>query len=420
MDIPIKKKHPLVRYRYYLIGGIVFLGFVLYVVITGIGPRRLRYSEERLEIIEVKQGKFMEYMDVEGIVQPRQTVKLNIQESGTVERIVADEGNMLKQGDTILILNNPDLVRTIDDERDELEKRRITHEEKKIEMERKSSQLKRQTIETNYNLDRLSKQYYLDREEFQIGIKSKAQLELASDEFTFRQKNAELLLAELKQDSLTNDIQTELLRSDLMREEKRFARSRERLDNLAVKAPIAGQLSFVSVISGERVSAGSSIGEIKVVDQFKIHTKVSEFYIDRITLGLPATVIYQDKRYPLKITKVNPEVKERQFDVDLVFIDGQPDNIRIGKNYRIQIELGQPEDALVIPKGNFFQSTGGQWIFILGSGGAKAVKTPISIGRQNPQQYEILNGLKHGDRVIITGYDNFGDAEEIILNGYDK
>ena len=262
----------------------------------------------------------------------------------------------------------------------------------------------------------MSKQYYLDQEEFQIGIKSKAQLELASDEFAFKQKNAALLLEELKQDSLTNDIQIELMKNDLMREEKKFLRNQERLASLAIRAPISGQLSFINVISGERVSIGNSIGEIKVVDQFKIHTKISEYYIDRITVGLPATVYYLDKKYPLRITKINPEVKDRQFDVDLVFIDEQPDNIRIGKNYRIQIALGQPEDALVIPKGNFFQSTGGQWIFILNSAGKKAIKTAISIGRQNPQQYEIANGLKSGDRVIINGYDNFGDAQEIILN----
>jgi multidrug efflux pump subunit AcrA (membrane-fusion protein) len=170
------------------------------------------------------------------------------------------------------------------------------------------------------------------------------------------------------------------------------------------------------VIWGERVSAGSSIGMLKIIDQFKINTRISEYYIDRIAIGLPATVVYQDKKYPLKITKVNPEVKDRQFEVDLVFTEEQPDNIRIGKNYRIQIELGQPEDALVIPKGNFFQTTGGQWIFKLNSSGNKAVKTPVSIGRQNPQQYEILDGLNPGDRVIVTGYGNFGDAEEVVLN----
>ena len=416
MDIPIKKKHPLVRYRYYIIGGVVFLAFVMYVIISGMGPRRLRFSEEKLEITEVRHGKFMEYVDVEGIVQPIQTIKLNSYESGTVERLVADAGSMLKQGDVILILRNPELVRTIEDEKDELEKRRISFQEKKLEMERRSSQLKRQTMETIYKFDRLSKQFRLDQEEFQIGIKSKAQLELASDEYQFNQKNVALLLTELQHDSLSNVIQTELLKNDLQREEKRFTRSQERLDNLTVRAPISGQLSFVSVIWGERVGAGSSIGEIKVIDQFKIQARLSEYYIDRIAIGLPATVIDRDKKFPLRITKINPEIRDRQFEVDLVFADEIPENTRIGKNYRIQIELGQAEDAFVIPKGNFFQTTGGQWIFKLNSSGNKALKTPISIGRQNPQQYEILNGLTPGDRIIITGYDNFGDAEEVILN----
>jgi HlyD family secretion protein len=323
---------------------------------------------------------------------------------------------MLEQGDIILVLTNPDLNRTIDDESDELEKQRFTYQEKKLEMEQQSSRLKRQAMETTYNLERLSKQYMLDQEEYQLGIKSKAQLEVASDQYHFNQKNTEMILDEMQNDSLLSVIRSDLMESDFAQKEKRFARNLERLDNLIVRAPIAGQLSFISVIWGERVAAGNSIGEIKVIDQFKLHTRISEYYIDRIAIGLPATVIYQDKKYPLRITKINPEVKERQFEVDLVFTDELPENTRIGKNYRIQIELGQAEDALVIPKGNFFQSTGGQWIFKLKSAGGKAGKVPLTIGRQNPQQYEILNGLNPGDRVIITGYDNFGDAEEIILN----
>jgi multidrug efflux pump subunit AcrA (membrane-fusion protein) len=416
MDIPIKKKPPLVKYRYHILGGVLFLAFVVYVIIAGTGPRRVRYSADKVEIAEVRQSKFLEYVDVEGIVQPLMTIKLSSLETGTVERIVAEEGTMLNQGDNILILTNPELIRTIEDEMDELERQRITYEEKKLEMERKSSQLRRQAMETTYRLERLSKQYVLDQEEFQIGIKSKAQLEVATDEYNFNQKNTEMLLQELQHDSLQNILQTQLMVNDFQNKEKRFVRSQERLDNLIVKAPISAQLSYLNVIWGERVTAGNSIGEIKKIDQFKVNTRISEFYIDRITIGLPATVIYQNKKYPLRITKVNPEVKDRQFEVDLVFIEEQPDNILIGKNYRIQIELEQPEDALVIPKGNFFQSTGGQWIFRLTGSGNKAVRTPLSIGRQNPQQYEILDGLQPGDRVIITGYDNFGEAAEVVLN----
>jgi RND family efflux transporter MFP subunit len=224
-----------------------------------------------------------------------------------------------------------------------------------------------------------------------------------------------MMLEELRHDSLMNIIQTSLLQNDFNREARRFERSRERLDNLVVRSPVAGQLSYVSVIPGERVSAGNSIGEIKVIDRFKINTRISEFFIDRIAIGLPATIVSQNRRLPLRISKINPEVRDRLFAVDLVMLDEIPDNTRIGMTYRIQIELGDPEDALIIPRGSFFQTTGGQWIFKLNEAGDKATKVNISIGRQNPQQYEILDGLKPGDRVIVSGYDNFGDAEEIVL-----
>ncbi len=415
MDIAIKKKHPVIKYKYYILSGIIFLGFLIYVIIAAAGPRKLRIEADKIEITEVQQAKFLEYLDTEGIVQPILTVKLNTQEGGIVNRIAADDGTMLSEGDTILILQNPDLIRSIEDESDKLEKQRISYKEKTLEMQRRSSQLKRQTMETTYKLERLSKQYTLDMEEFKIGIKSKAQLEVSTDEYEFNRKSTKLLLEELRHDSLMNGIQTELMKNDLEREEKSFTRSRERLSNLIVRSPMKGQLSFVSVMPGERVSTGTSIGELKVVDAFKIHTMISEYYIDRITAGLPATILYQGQKYPLRITKINPEIKDRQFEIDLVFTGEKPENIRIGKNYRIQIELGQPEDALVMSKGNFFQSTGGQWIFKLTQSSDKAVKIPVTIGRQNPQQYEILEGLKAGEKVIITGYDTFGEAEEIIL-----
>lgn len=415
MDIPIKKKPAIVKYKYYIIGGVALVGLLIYLIFTSVGNTRLRYDAENAQISEVKQDKFLDYLDVEGLAQPKLTVKLNSLESGIVDRIVADDGSLLRKGDTILILNNPELIRAIGDERDDLEKQQISHEEKKLQMQRKSSELKRTTLKTVYDLERLSKQYNLDKEEFNIGIKSKAQLEVASDDYNFNQKNAKLLLEELRHDSLMNVIQTDLMQNDLKREEKKFLRSKERLDNLIVRAPMDGQLSFISVIPGERVSAGSNIGELKMVEDIKLSTKVSEYYIDRIAINLPATITYQNEKYPLKIVKINPEIKDRQFDVDLVFLDKKPDNIRIGKSYRLQIELGQPEDALIVEKGNFYQSTGGQWVFKLNESGTRAYKTNITIGRQNPRQYEVLEGLSPGDKIIISGYDNFGDAQELIL-----
>lgn len=415
MDIKLEKKPWYIRYRYYLAGGVAFAAFLTYVIILSAGPRKLRVGRDDIQIAEVRQDKFMEYVDVEGLVQPILTIKVNAREAGSVLRIVGEEGNMMRRGDTILVLENPDLVRDIEDQRDEWEKQLITYREKEIEMEQQSLTLQQQALETDYELEKLRKNFELEQEEFRMGIKSKAQLQVAEDEFRYKEKTARLQRQSLRHDSAVSIIRRDLLLNDRERQRKKYERSRGRLENLVVRAPLGGQLSFVSVTPGQQVQSGESIGEIKVLDQFKVHTSLSEYYVDRITTGLPATVLYQGRRYPLRITKVVPEVKDRMFDVDLVFTADMPDNVRVGKSFRVQIELGQPEDALVIPRGNFYQATGGQWIYRLDEDGTRARRVPLTIGRQNPQQYEVTGGLQPGDRVIVTGYDSFGEAEELVI-----
>ena len=415
MDRPIEKKPVYYRYRWHIAGCIAFVILLVYVSIVASGGRKLRTEADNLIIGEAQADKFMEYVDVEGVVQPILTIKINAREAGSVERIVAEEGTMMEKGDTILTLTNPDLIRTIDDQRDEWEKQLISFQEKEIEMEQKSLNLQQQALQTDYDLNRLRKSFALDKEEYRMGIKSKAQLEVSEDEYNYKVKNAHLQRESLRHDSAVTVIRKDLIRNDRERERKKYERACERLGNLVVKAPVTGQLSFVKVTPGQQVASGESIAEIKVLDQYKVHTSLSEYYIDRITTGLPATINYQGRKYPLRITKVVPEVKDRTFDVDLVFMGDMPDNVRVGKSFRVQIELGQPEEALVIPRGNFYQSTGGQWIYKLNTTKTKAVRVPLGIGRQNPQQYEITEGLQPGDWVITTGYDTFGEAEELIM-----
>ncbi|MDL2300004.1 HlyD family efflux transporter periplasmic adaptor subunit, partial [Bacteroides sp. OttesenSCG-928-E20] len=352
MDIRIERKPWYMRYKYYIIGGVVFIAFLIYVITLSAGPRKLRIDTEKIQIVEVTNGKFMEYVDVEGVVQPILTIKINSREAGSVHRIVGEEGSLLQKGDTILILSNPDLLRTIEDQRDEWEKQLISYKEKEIEMEQKTLNLKQQALQTEYELTRLQKSFELDKEEFKLGIKSKAQLNVSEDEYSFKMKTAELQRESLRHDSAVTIIRRDLLRNDREREGKKYERIKERLDNLIIKAPVNGQLSFVRVTPGQQVGSNESIAEIKMLDQFKISTSLSEYYIDRIITGLPATVSYQGKKFPLRITKVVPEVKDRTFAVDLVFTGEMPDNARVGKSFRVQIELGQPEDALVIPRGN--------------------------------------------------------------------
>ncbi len=415
MDIKLEKKPWYVRYRYRIAAGIALTAGLVYVAVLASGPRKLRIDTESVQLAEVKDDEFLEYVDVEGVVHPILTLMVNTRETGNVDRIVAEEGSLLRRGDTILTLVNPDLICDIEDQRDEWEKQRISYEEKALEMEQKTLTLKQQALEASYELNKISKSYALEEEEYKMGIRSKAQLEVSADEYRYKTESTRLKLQSLQSDSAMTVIRKELLRNDRERERKKWERSLQRRDNLVVCAPADGQLSFVKVTPGQQVSSGENIAEVKVMDQFKIRTALSEYYIDRVTTGLPASVTYQGKRYPLRVTKVVPEVKERTFDVDLVFTGEMPDNVRLGKSYRVQIELGQPEKAIVIPRGNFYQQTGGNWIFKLNADRTKAVKVPITISRQNPRQYEITEGLQPGDWVITTGYDNFGDAEELIL-----
>ena len=416
MDIQLEKKPWYIRYRYYLLGGAAFLALLVYVIVLSAGPRRLRVSIDDIQICEVKNDKFLEYVDVEGLVQPILTILVNAGEAGSVQRIVAEEGSLLSRGDTILVLDNPELLREIEDQRDEWEKQLFTYREKEIEMEQQRITLRKQALQTEYELEKLRKTFELDKEEYRMGVKSKAQLDVAEAEYRFKLETARLERESLRHDSAVNLIQRDLLRNDREREHKKYERARRRLDGLVVTAPTGGQLSFVKVVPGQQVTATENIAEVKVLDQYKIHTALSEYYIDRVTTGLPAAITYQGRRYPLRVSKVVPEVKERTFDVDLVFTtDSLPDNLRVGKSFRVQIELGQPEEALVIRRGDFYQSTAGQWIYKLNADRTRARRVPLGIGRQNPQQYEVTDGLQPGDWVITTGYENFGEAEELVI-----
>ena len=382
MDIQLEKKPWYIRYRYYLLGGAAFAGLLVYVIILSLGPRRLRVPLEDIQICEVK----------------------------------AEEGSLLRKGDTILVLDNPELLRDIEDQRDEWEKQLFTYREKEIEMEQQRITLRKQALQTEYELESLRKTFRLDQEEYAMGVKSKAQLEVAEAEYRFKLETARLERESLRHDSAVNLIRRDLLRNDRERERKKYERARRRLDGLVVTAPADGQLSFVKVVPGQQVAAAENIAEVKVLDQYKIHTALSEYYIDRVTTGLPAAITYQGRRYPLRVSKVVPEVKDRTFDVDLVFTtDSLPDNVRVGKSFRVQIELGQPEEALVIRRGDFYQATAGQWIYRLNADRTRARRVPLTIGRQNPQQYEVTDGLQPGDWVITTGYANFGEAEELVI-----
>ena len=415
MDIRIKKKPWYRRYLYHIAGGTALAALVIYATIMSLEHQKVKLSDTKEVLASAEMRDFTEYLDVEGIVQPIMTIQVNTMESGFVERIVAEDGAMLNEGDTILILGNPELLHSIEDENDAWEDSQRRYREQEIEMQQKSIVLRQQALDANYQLTSIENSLKQSREEYRMGIRSKAELDVAEKNYEYQKKKALLQLESLGHDSVSARLMREMAAANREASDKKRARSAARTRNLVVRAPVAGQLSFLAVTLGQQVGAGTKVGEIKIMKQFKIKASLNEFYIDRIANGLPASVRYQEKTYPMRISQVVPEVKEKKFDCSLVFTGEMPENIRIGKSYRVQIELGNKERTLVIPRGDFLSTTGGLWIYKLDADGSRAVKTEIETGRQNPQQIEILSGLKAGDRVIIGDYDKLNGENEVYI-----
>ena len=415
MDIIIPPKPWYIKYRMYIIGGVALLAIIVYTIYVALLPKRQSINSETIKVAVVQDAPFMEFVETEGIVHPIMTIQLNSREPGSVERIVRDEGAMLSKGDTILVLSNPDLWRTIDQEREQWQKSQRNLREQEIQMEQQSITLKLQTMEQRYKMSNLERKLQQVREEFSMGIKSRAELDIAEEDYRHEHQKLLLQMQSLQHDSVTAVLRKEMLEVDRNESQIKLQNVLRRTDDLIVRAPVDGQLGSLGLTLGQQVAGGSKIGEIKVMSEYKIRTSLSEYYVERIHAGLPANIIQKQDTFGLRIARVVPEVKDRKFETDLRFLGDVPDNIRLGKSYRVKIELGQPEQAIIIPRGDFYQKTGGRWIYRMDKDGI-ARRVEIKIGRQNPEQYEVLDGLQPGDQVIISGYDRFGEVEELVID----
>lgn len=415
MDKKLPKRSFFQKYRFYLLAVLLVVAILSYMLVQILGKQKLYVNKEKIEIANVEELAFLDYVEAEGIVQPIQLIKLYPMESGMVKEVVAEEGMMMQKGDVIMILQNTDLERAIEEQQDEWEKQQIIYQERKLEMKQKTLLLKQQMLQARYEYSRTQKDIAQGEEEFKMGVKSLAQLEIQREEYAFKTKNIALQLEGLMQDSASVHLRQSLMESELERARKKQLTMRSRLDNLVVRAPLTGQLSYLNVVLGQQIGQSENIGEIKLMDNFKISSRLNEYYIDKLQVGLPATIKYQAEEYTLRVSKVVPEIKERDFEIDLVFTGEMPKNMRIGKSYRVKIELGQAEPSICIARGDFLQHTGGKWIYKLNKSGDRAIKVPLVLGRQNPVQYEIIEGLQAGDKVVISGYANLGETEELII-----
>lgn len=416
MDIKLPPKKWYVKYRIHIVAGILAIGLIVMLIKVSTGPKTIRINSDSVQTAMVTNGEFSEYVNAEGTLQPIQTIKVYTREGGFVESVLVQDGALVHMGDTIMILSDPELVRTIESEREKWRKQNRTYRTSMIEMDQRRLSLAQNILQTKYELKRLEKEHNLAQEEYRMGIRSKAQLDVADEEYNYKMETVRLQLESRRQDSVLNTIRQEALQDELAEAQRQLLMTESRLNDLIVTAPADGQLSGLALEPSQRISSGTAIADIKRMDQFRMRLSINEFYIDKIAVGQPATVTYEKKTYPMTISNTVPEIKNGSFDVFLVFTDSMPDNARIGKSYQARIEMGGQAQSIIVPKGNFYNYTHGGWVFRLNESHTHAVRVPVSIGRQNPRHFEILDGLKPGDEIIITGYDRISDADEVILN----
>ncbi len=415
MDKPIEKKQGLRKKHIgYIVIGIVIIALIYMAFFTD-RTSTFRVEKDKLIIETVTRDQFNDYITVPGTVEPISTIFLDAQEGGRVEEILIEEGSMVKKGDIILRLTNPDLHLNILDSEAQLAEKENFLRNTQIAMEQDRLQIKRELLNLKYDIERkernfqqnemLMKDNLISREEF---IRSREDLEMAK-------QSRVLFLERQKQDSIFRSVQVDNMVNNLDNMRRNLSLVRQRVENLNVRATVDGQLGLLVPEIGQSISRGANMGQINVLTSYKVTAQIDEHYIDRIRTQLTATLDRQGSLFDLVVRRVYPEVRGGTFEIDMVFTDTMPENIRTGQTYYISLQLGQPKESVLVPLGGFFQETGGQWIFVLDPSEEFATRRNISIGRKNPKFYEVLEGLQPGEKVIVSGYESFGKNEKLVF-----
>ncbi|MDR2058130.1 MAG: HlyD family efflux transporter periplasmic adaptor subunit [Dysgonamonadaceae bacterium] len=415
MDIQLEKRKGLQKKHIpYIAGGVILL-LALNWIIFGNHSSKFNVEKDKLIIQTVIKDEFNDYIRVNGQVQPINTIQLSAIEGGMVEEKVVEEGSMVSRGEVIVRLTNPMLNLNILDSEAQLAEKQNFLRNTQVTMEQERLNLRKEKLQLDLDIDRKKRKYEQYKSLYDEKLTSKEEYLQAEEEYEFAIKGRDLVIERQRQDSIFRSIQVEQMEESLNNILKNLILVRQRIDNLDVKSPVDGQLGLLDVEIGQSVAGGTRIGQINVLSDYKIEALIDEHYIDRVKNGLTATFERQDKTYRLIVRKVYPEVRNKQFKTDFIFEGERPDNIRTGQTYYINLQLGQSMEALLIPRGAFYQDTGGQWIFVVAPNEKKAVRRSIRIGRQNPLYYEVLDGLDVGEKVLTSSYDNYKDVEELIF-----
>ena len=414
MDRPIEKKSFPRRYAGYIAAAVVAVALLAW-LIFGSTASTMTIDSNEITISDVTRGEFDDYVRLNGQVVPIQVVQISPEEGGIVREKVVEEGTRVRKGDVILRLSNSSLDLQILNAEAELAEKQNLLRNTQITMQQ--DQLNNRTEQATLDMDcerklraykqnsRLYNEKLISQEEF---LKSREDYDLA-------RRKQQLIGQRLNQDSLYRHVQMQQMEDNLQNMRKNVLLVRERKNKLEVRSNIDGELGLLDVELGQNIQAGQNIGQINDLSDFKIETNIDEHYIDRVRAGLTATITRDGKQYQLRVRKVYPEVRNGSFRTDFVFEGTRPEQMRSGQTYYVELALGKSSQATLIPRGTFFQTTGGNWIFVLDRSNKKAYRRNISIARQNPQYYEVTDGLEPGERVITSGYEAFKDNEVLIL-----
>ena len=394
--------------------GALLAVFIVYLFVRP-NNKTLRVDKDTVTISTAVQGEFNDYIRISGRVQPMTTIQLSPQEGGIVEKILIEEGSPVKEGDPILILSNDNLdMQILNAEADLAEKENIQRNTQ-ISMEQQKLDVRQNVLEYSIQVERLRRAYEQQKALYDDKLIAREEYLKAEEDYRLAQQKYDLIRERARQDSLYRSAQVNRMQESLESMLLNMQMIRRRKSNLIVKAPIDGELGLLDVVLGQSIASGTKIGQINSVGTYKVEAQIDEHYIDRVVAGLEATFERQGETYSTSIRKVYPEVRDGKFKADFKFDGEQPDNIRSGQTYYLNLQLGQPEEAVIIPRGTFYQKTGGKWIYVVNKEGTKAVKREIRIGRQNPQHYEVLEGLGPGEQVVTSGYETYGDSDVLIF-----
>jgi len=402
------------KYLPYWIGGAVVVALVF--LMLNADRNALTISKNEFNIAEVRDGEFNDYVRVSGQVQPMVTIQVSPLEGGVVEEIVNEEGSKLKTGDVIIRLSNENLDLQILNSEAELAEKENILRNTMIQMEQQKLDLEQNRLRYTLDVRRTKRAFDQKQKLYDENLCSKEDYIIAKEDYELATQQLELVKNRARQDSIYRSVEIKQMNESLENMRKNMVIIRRRKENLTIKAPIDGELGFLDVVRGQSVLAGTKIGQINNLESYKIEAQIDEHYIDRVVTGLDATFERNNESFAAQIRKVYPEVRDGKFRADFKLVGSQPDNIRTGQTYYLNLQLGQAEDAIIIPKGTFYQKTGGKWIYVVDANGKSAAKREIRIGRQNPKYYEILDGLQPGEKVIVSGYENFGDSERVVFS----